>query len=601
MHYLLNNLNFKSITIEIVNHPRQEIFFETPESSQLDSTAKEKDSKQDKSFSSLEPSSINNTDAETHSNQQQEGLSRALVSFSEKIGKVNNLEELILFLSSQIPKKFKVGELILFYNSKQFGLRRVYMRKSIVQEEHCQNLWPLAKKIKYSDRSESLYLAQEMGRPFSKVLIMPLPLIPSADSMPSVSSSFSQLDDTSFIKKTKTSILLNSSQENKNYPVFFVEMLRSHSKEQEIQNFFSERQQVLNLILNRILSSNSAKYSSYLWENVFGKWNEPLAIIKNPKKLKDNEKHKTQVLKSNKAFDKLSEFCPQILDLKTQHGHFVDIDRTTYRIHYYPIPIQKKSKNLGIFYCEDMTQQFDLKERFFRSEKMLALYELGKNMAHELNNPLTGIRSMSQILSQHEGLQKFQQEFQELEGAAARCQNIIEKLLTFSQFQKQDSLNCSINTVVEDSLNFLKLITSGILIQVDCPKKDIQVAGDGSVFQQVIYNLIINACQALKEFKQQAKPSIKISVDASPTEKIFLKVQDNGPGIAKQHLEKIFQPLWTTKIKGEGTGLGLGIARYMLNRLGASIEVSSRCVESAPHAKDSWTCFTLTIPKAKDE
>ena len=481
----------------------------------------------------------------TSQREQERVISRSLLSFSEKITQVHSLEAWLLFLASKIPKKLKTGELILFFESKQFGLRRSYIRRSIFFEELSQSHWPVKAQMDFSSRDENSYLTQEMGRPFFKTLAVPF----------------------------KTPESAKTHQKH----VLFVEILQAGKKEQELKDFFSERMEVLNLTLNRILQNNSARSSFSLWQNVFGKWNEPLAIL-----------HKSKVLKANTSFKELLKNNPDILELKHRQESFLDIDGATYCVHYYPISQEQNLKDTGIFYFENMNEQFDLKERFFRSEKMAALYDLGKNMAHELNNPLTGICSMSQILSQDEGLKDFYEDFEELKNATARCQQIIEKLLTFAQFKKQESLNCSICEVVEDTLSLLSLVTSGISVQYNFPEKDIKVLGDFSVFQQVLYNLIVNASQALKSFKEQKNPEIEIEIEQTFNQ-VLLKVRDNGPGIPKENLEKIFQLLWTTKKQGTGTGLGLGIARYMLNHLGASISVTSEVGKGA--------CFTVSIPK----
>ncbi len=473
-------------------------------------------------------------------------VSRSLVSFSEKICKVSSIENFLLFLSSNIPKKLKTGEIILFYESRQFGLRRSYVRGGVFYEEMVQNPWPLILDIEYSCREEIVYLVQEMGRPFSKAIMIPFP----------------QLND--------------SISNDQAHPVLFIEILDNSKKEVGLKEYFCEIQNVLNLILNRTLLNTSASRISYLWSHVFGKCGEPLAILKD-----------SQVIKSNDLFDQLLIHYPNLLDLKEEQS-LLNVNKKTYKIHYYPISQLKDLKNIGIFYCQDMTEHYFLKEKFFQSEKMSAFCELGKNIAHELNNPLTGIRSMAQILSQDKNLREFSESFKEVEQATARSQKIIENLLTFSQFKKQKSSYCYLNQVVKDTLPLLKSMMAGINLKLNISSENIEVVGSFSILQQVVYNLIINSCQALKEFEQQKDPTLTICIGRTEDNKSCLQIRDNGPGIRKEHFEKIFQPLWTTKRQGEGTGLGLGIARQIVHQYGGSIEISSEPYKS--------TCFFVNLP-----
>ncbi len=473
-------------------------------------------------------------------------VSRSLVSFSEKICEVSSIEDLLLFLSSNIPKKLKTGEIILFYESRQFGLRRAYVRRGLFYEEMAQSPWPSISDIQYSRREDIAYLAQEMGRPFFKAMIVP----------------FSQRNPSVFNSQI--------------YPILFVEILHASTKDTSLKEYFCEIQEVLDLILNRTLLNISASRISYLWSHVFGKCGEPLAILKD-----------SQVVRSNEPFDQLLKDYPKLLDLKNEQD-LLNVNNRIYQIHYYPISHLRDLKNIGIFYCQDMTEHYSLKEKFFQSEKMSAFYEFGRNIAHELNNPLTGIRSMAQILSQDKNLEKFAEDFKEVEMATARSQKIIENLLTFSQQKKQESFCCYLDQVVKDTLSLLKTITSGINLQLDISLEKIEVVGSFSILQQVVYNLIINACQALKEFEQQKNPTLTISIKKIKDHKACLLVRDNGPGIKKEHLEKIFQPLWTTKKQKGGTGLGLGISLQIIHQYGGRIQVSSEL--------HKFTCFSVYLP-----
>lgn len=467
-------------------------------------------------------------------------LSSSFVNFCEKMGAVFDIKDFLLTLKTQIPKKFKTGELLLFYNSEQLGLKRAYVRNSIFYEETAKKKWIPVDEISPCSVEHNLYLAEEFGRPFTKSLMIPI-----------------------CRSELKTTALL------------FVEISQSGKLLESLKDFFEQRSPILNLIFKRAFLNTRWTRIPYLWSQLFVHWWEPLAILQNFKVLRSNEAFKKN-LPTALSFLKQKKIPEQIETVKK-----------IYNTHYYPISQPNNSNPTGILYCQDMTKHFHLKEQLFQSEKMASLCELGKNMAHQLNNPLTGIRSMVQILCQNPDLAKFEEELMEVEKATIRSQKIIENLLSFSQTQGKE-ITCNLNQVLEDTLPLLKSMTSGLLLKVELCKHPVEVSGDFAVLQQVAYNLILNACQALRKNKEKKNTYIQITTSKTTQNKACLKIKDNGPGIAKHNLEKIFQPLWTNKNKGQGTGFGLSISRQFVRKLGGDIFVDSR--------ENEFACFTVLLP-----
>ena len=484
----------------------------------------------------------------------------ALISFYEKISEVSNIGEFLLFLHRQIPKKLKAGELILFYVSPQFGLRRAYVKKGRIYEEMAKTPWPLASELQYGDKALSFYMAKEMGRPFFDMLMAPFPEI----SQPSFDKSLS--------------------------PALFVELRDSQPREKDgLKAFFQKRLFVLRLILRRALLNTSSSRTSYLWSQVFGGWSEPLAIL-----------HKGRELRSNRSFDEALSFCPELADLERapKDGEdLLSVRGKIYQRRRYPISSLPHIEGAVFLYCQDMTKHFRLREKLLQSEKMAALARLGRNMSHQLNNPLTGIRSMARILSQNPELEELSEDFKEVEKATARAQKIIRSLIVFSQ-NREDSekQNFDLNQAVRGALLLLKAMTSGIHLKIKLFPEPLEARGDFSLFQQVVYNLILNSCQAFKERKKGAPPLIEISTekkiagkapDKAP-DRAIVQIRDNGPGIPEGHIKKIFQPLWTTKKPGEGTGLGLSLARRFVEESGGKLFVRSEL--------NQFSCFSIEFP-----
>ena len=153
--------------------------------------------------------------------------------------------------------------------------------------------------------------------------------------------------------------------------------------------------------------------------------------------------------------------------------------------------------------------------------------------------PLTGVKSMIQILSHQPELEGFTEELVEVEKAVKRSQKIIESLLSFSQIQEKQEF-CDLNQVVEGSLLLLKSMTKRLLLKIDLCKQPVEVKGDFSILQQVAYNLILNSCQALKEDKDNRKACIQISTKRISNNKALFKNNRQWPWNSKTKPGKNF-------------------------------------------------------------
>lgn len=467
-------------------------------------------------------------------------VDRSFVKFCEKMGSVFEIRDFLLTLKAQIPKRFKTGELLFFYESEQLGLRRAYVRNSVFYEESAQNLWPSVKKISFSFEEQNLYLAREFGRAFFKSLVIPF-----------------------------------HSCQSEIGALLFVEIRSWGQTEKALMDFFQKRELILRLIFKRVFLNTRFSRISYLWSQLFTHWWEPLAILQN-----------FQVVLLNNVFKKNLPLSADFFKQKNLPEK-LEIEGKTYCPHYYPISQFKNSKPIGVLYCQDMTKHFHLKEQLFQSEKMASLYELGKNMAHQLNNPLTGVHSMAQILCRNPEMADFREDLLEVEKAVQRSYKIIENLLFFSQLQEKQKI-CNLNKAVSAVLPLLKGAIRGLKVEINLFEESVDVKGDLSILQQVAYNLILNSCQALQGHVNKERPCIQISTNKISKTQAALKIRDNGPGIAPYNMEKIFQPFWTNKKKGQGTGFGLGIARKFVQQFGGEIFVSSK--------EGEFACFTVVLP-----
>ncbi len=192
-----------------------------------------------------------------------------------------------------------------------------------------------------------------------------------------------------------------------------------------------------------------------------------------------------------------------------------------------------------------------------QKEKLAKLGSLVTQVAHEINSPLTAVMGYANLLLNTEGLGHSRQKLSLILGEAERCSRMISDILNYARESKPRFRWVTTQALVDDSLQVLapELRHEKVYVRVDAPSRSVGLAADPDQMKQVLLNLLKNAVYATKG-RAQRRISVEISGDAK---RIRLIVRDNGSGIAPENLERIFEPYFTTKPGGEGTGLGLSV------------------------------------------
>jgi signal transduction histidine kinase len=223
---------------------------------------------------------------------------------------------------------------------------------------------------------------------------------------------------------------------------------------------------------------------------------------------------------------------------------------------------------------EERHERKRLQSIVLQSEKMAAMGHLAAGVAHELNNPLTGILGFVQLLSKSEGLSLQQRkDVDSIQAQGRRCREIIQNLLQFSRKKVPKKEALQIGALVDSVLRLVQydFSASGIDIEKRIPESLPSVFGDASQLQQVLLNLMFNA----KEAMVGRRPAhLLIQADAE-NQMLAIRIKDSGRGIPKENLGKIFDLFFTTKPPGEGTGLGLSIVFGLIQEHGGTTEVES--------------------------
>ncbi|MFI5208797.1 MAG: ATP-binding protein, partial [Gemmatimonadales bacterium] len=250
------------------------------------------------------------------------------------------------------------------------------------------------------------------------------------------------------------------------------------------------------------------------------------------------------------------------------------------------------AETAAVVVVEDITEQKALENQLMQSEKLVAVGTMVSGVAHELNNPLTSIAGLSELLLEQEGAAGAHAEhLKVIYDQAERASRIVRNLLSFARKSAAESAPLDLGDVAMRTVTLMSYelrradITVETSIQADLPP----VLGNRDQLQQVVLNLLTNAAYALGKLPADAPRRITVSVAAEP-ERVLLKVSDTGPGIAPESAAQLFDPFYTTKPPGEGTGLGLFLSYGIAETHGGSLSVDSRPGQGAT--------FVLALPRA---
>jgi two-component system NtrC family sensor kinase len=207
------------------------------------------------------------------------------------------------------------------------------------------------------------------------------------------------------------------------------------------------------------------------------------------------------------------------------------------------------------------------------ADRLSTIGMLAAGVAHELNEPLGNILGFAQLAKKTPKIPaSAKHDIEKIETASLQAREIIQKLLVFARQRPPKKNRINLNHVVQDSFYFFEgqCFKEGVeLVHALSPNLP-EIIADPSQLNQVLVNLVVNALQSMSG-------GGKITVRTwSSDHHVYLSVEDDGPGISRENLEKIFVPFFTTKDVGHGTGLGLPVVHGIITSHGGSINVDSK-------------------------
>lgn len=220
----------------------------------------------------------------------------------------------------------------------------------------------------------------------------------------------------------------------------------------------------------------------------------------------------------------------------------------------------------------DVTQERQLQQQLMQSEKMAAIGQLVSGVAHELNNPLASVSAFAQLLLSEGGFPgQYRHSAEIIASEARRAARIVNNLLMFARQHKAEKVPAQINEVLDNTLELrtYELSVRGISLIRDYEKNVPETMADIHQLKQVFLNITTNAEQAM-EAMERGHQRLTVRTRAL-TGVIRIEIEDTGPGIAPDSLQRIFNPFFTTKPTGSGTGLGLSISLGIVSEHGGRI------------------------------
>ncbi len=348
---------------------------------------------------------------------------------------------------------------------------------------------------------------------------------------------------------------------------FYIESQGKGIDEVAFDDYFKDRLSLISLSSTRWFSEFVEQRVMNQWRQLFQAYKDPIHVIDRDFNLIHSNYQPRSGKVMNKCYQVLSDRkepclnCPvgQTASLKQ-----VRIGSADYEILHTDFLVENKKYIFMVY--ENQNQLNQLKSNLIQNEKMSTLGQLANHLMHELNNPLTGLKMYAEMLLLDPKVQNqvtLQSDMREVLKAVERSQIIVSDLSRFANDQNVSLESIDFSSIVHKTMIFLKSLVRQHRVFIDL--KPVVVTGQFIYLQQVLFNLIKNACQAMSD-----KGTVKIYYVEQKEFHDFI-VEDDGPGLPPEIQSTVFTPFQTTKVQGEGTGLGLFLSKKLMLKMGADL------------------------------
>lgn len=361
--------------------------------------------------------------------------------------------------------------------------------------------------------------------------------------------------------------------------IFYFETQGHEFDSIELGRYMSDRISLLSIVVQRWHVETTKVHILKQWQQLFKSYQNPIHVIDHDYNLIQSNYdsnigaglHKCYEILAHKSEPCLG--CPLVKSSQINLKNLIQFKNTDYHAVASEFKIDTKAYFFMIY--ENATEVNLLKSNVIQAEKMATIGQLSNHLAHELNNPLTGLKLYAEMLLSDNQLQNstFENDMREVLKAISRSQTILNDLNQFANESQTELVLVDFSEVLQKTMTLLKSVLRSHRVFIDL--KPTVVMAQPTYLQQILFNLIKNACQSMSE-----KGTLKIYQIESPESLDFL-IEDDGPGLSSEISHQIFKPFFTTKEAGQGTGLGLFISHKLMARMNAELLYNSKFTKGA--------------------
>ncbi|QJB57546.1 DUF3365 domain-containing protein [Pseudodesulfovibrio sp. zrk46] len=260
-------------------------------------------------------------------------------------------------------------------------------------------------------------------------------------------------------------------------------------------------------------------------------------------------------------------------------------DGRSFAISVFPVAEGEEQEGRAVVYIRDVTQEKQMLSSMQQSEKLATVGQLAAGLAHEINNPLGVIKCYAELLKGAEAGQEIAPDAEIIIKHASQAENVLQELLNFARPKRVEPVRLDIGKALTDAVNIFRVQAEkkGVEIIPDVADSLPQIIANEQSVEQIFANLLKNALDAV----EARIGRIEVSASMGDEESVLLiKVADNGPGVAEGDRKKLFDPFFSTKEVGKGTGLGLAVVYGLVQEMGGSIDVEA----------DDGAVFLIRLP-----
>jgi len=335
------------------------------------------------------------------------------------------------------------------------------------------------------------------------------------------------------------------------------------------------------------------------WENLFNSIQDPALIVSHDNIILDanpatfTAAHKTREEVINKKVCDIlhggraaGAICPLEAQISTRKSMMNEAVlrglNGNYLVTLNPLVFTEGHRAATLLIARDLTKEEQMKAEAMRAAQLASVGELAAGVAHEINNPINGIINYAQIIlddpldpDNHENLHRIIKEGKRIAGIASN-------LLDFARRPEDLQEPVVLQDIIKHSLDLInhQLRKESIILKLDVPENLPQIMCNFQQIQQVLLNIMSNARYALNKHYPEPNPGKQVTITARETHEkqrpyIRLTITDQGTGIEHDIMDRLFDPFFSTKPNGEGTGLGLGISHGLVLENNGFLRVNS--------------------------